>query len=143
MYKNMPWSKEKRREYMKEYNKKYREENREKLKQYEKERYNEERKERNKKYREANKEKYKEYDKERYKLYKNIKIIKQWKYSGLIHDDYDDLYEKYLNSTNCQECGCAYGKKGDGTSTFKCMDHDHTTGLFRNFLCCKCNLKRR
>ena len=129
MYKNMPWSKEKRREYMKKYRKKYYEDNKDKIKEQIKEYY------------EDNIDKVKEYrqtDKG-----KKVNLISHWKNKGLIHDDYDDLYEKYLNSTNCQECGCAYGKKGDGTSTFKCMDHDHTTGLFRNFLCCKCNLKRR
>jgi len=82
-------------------------------------------------YRENNPEKYKKYH-----------IIKDWKRNGLICDDYDKLYELYLESTNCEECDCKYSIKGDGVGRFRCMDHDHLTGLFRNFLCCKCNLRR-
>jgi len=73
---------------------------------------------------------------------KRLHTIDQWKYKGLIHDDYDRLYDAYLESTNCEECDVEYGVKGDGTMTFKCMDHDHQNGYFRNFLCSLCNIRR-
>ena len=69
--------------------------------------------------------------------------IYNWKKSGLVCDDYNELYENYLKSTHCEECGCQYGKIGDKSNRFKCMDHNHVTGLFRNFLCNRCNLERR
>jgi len=52
------------------------------------------------------------------------------------------LYNNYLSETHCDFCRIEFGKKGDGTGTFKCCDHDHETGLFRNFLCNLCNIKR-
>jgi len=73
---------------------------------------------------------------------KKVKTISSWKLRGLKCEDYDSLYCHFINSENCDECGIIYGEKGDGTGSFKCMDHDHQTGLFRNFLCQQCNLKR-
>jgi len=107
-----------------------------------------------------NREKINEYSKEYYKknkkkIYeqqkkyhqtpngKRSQIISNWKRYGLVSTDYNLLYENYLKSTNCEECGIEYGKFGDGTRTFKCMDHSHETGLFRNFICCRCNIRRR
>ena len=74
---------------------------------------------------------------------KKIKIL-DWKYNGL-RDDYDMVYDRYINSTHCEnpKCNVIYGKIGDGTGTWKCMDHDHTPGLennFRNILCNRCNV---
>ena len=73
--------------------------------------------------------------------------IYDWKKQGL-NDDYDMVYDRYINSNNCEnpKCNVVYGKKGDGTGTHKCMDHDHTPGLeknFRNILCCRCNVNLR
>tara|TARA_R110000772_G_C13020852_1_gene410562 strand:+ start:72 stop:560 length:489 start_codon:yes stop_codon:yes gene_type:complete len=73
---------------------------------------------------------------------KKTGIISKWKYRGIKSDNYDTLYDNYLKSTNCEECGIPYGKKGDGTRSVRCCDHDHSTGLFRNFLCASCNIKR-
>ncbi len=70
--------------------------------------------------------------------------IKNWKKSGLIDsdgDNYKSLYENYKKATNCDKCGCDFGVRGDGTGTFKCLDHDHATRLFRNFLCNTCNTR--
>ena len=120
----MAWSKEERLAYAKEYYQK----NKEKLKGYT----------------EKNKDKFKEYQKKYYKTPAGIKsrIIGGWKDKGIITDDYDVLYDRYLDCKNCEDCGCEYGKRGDGSGKFKCLDHDHETGLFRNFLCCGCNRKR-
>jgi len=69
-------------------------------------------------------------------------FIKTWKVRGLISEDYDALYAQYLNVTNCDNCLCVFGTFGDGTGTYKVMDHSHVTGLFRNFLCSNCNIAR-
>lgn len=111
-------------------------------------------------YRENNIEKIKEKDKQRYqdnieKILKQNKLyrktpegiksltISRWKLAGLIYEDYESLYGHYLNANNCDECGIKFGKYGGGVGgDWKCMDHCHETGAFRNFLCCKCNLSR-
>jgi len=74
---------------------------------------------------------------------KRSQTISNWKRHGLVSKDYNLLYNNYLASTNCEECGVEYGKMGDGTATHRCMDHCHETGLFRNFICCGCNIRRR
>ena len=118
----MPKTKEEKAAYQK----KYREKNKERISIQRKE-YREENKEkisiRRKEYREKNLE----------KVHKN-QIKSGWKRSGLICEDVDSLYCHYMNAKNCDECGVDFGKKGDGTGTFKCMDHSHITGIFRNFL---------
>ena len=112
----------KRKEYMKEYHEK----NKEKLKQQKKE------------YREKNKDKIKEYDQS--PQGKKIHIISDWKRNGLI-GDYDNIYDRYINTNNCDLCDIELceGQKG---SNKKCMDHDHITGLFRNVVCNTCNCKK-
>ena len=100
---------------------------------------------RQKEYREKNKEK----ESQRKKIYnktpngKKTKTITNWKIRRLVSTDYNLLYDNYLASTNCEECGIEYGKRGDGTGLFKCLDHCHETGLFRNYLCNNCNIRRR
>jgi len=97
-----------------------------------------------KKYREDNKERIIE-TRIKYKSSPNRKksyIIYNWKSRGIICDDYEALYNQYINVTNCDNCSIAFGSFGDGTGTHLCCDHDHKTGLFRNFLCNKCNLLR-
>ncbi len=121
------------KEYMKEYQKKYRQENKEKRKEYMKE------------YREKNKEKIKQQKKEYMKTEAGIKSnrIYNWKYIGLKHDNYDELYEYYLNCKNCQNCNIELTYDKRNTPTTKCMDHSHRTGEFRNILCFNCNIKRK
>ena len=114
-------------------NKKYREKNKEKLI------------EKCKIYYENNKEYFAEYNKIYNKSFKGVKsiTISRWKRYGLIYEDYDSLYEHYLNANNCDECGIEFGKIGGGVGDWKCMDHCHETGAFRNFLCNDCNVRRR
>jgi len=129
------------------YKKKYLEKNREKIKEYRKKYYENNREKiitTYKKYYENNKEK----ESERKKKYNQTpngiksKTISSWKKYGLQDENISALYDQYLNVTNCDECNVEFGKIGDGTNTWKCMDHCHKTGAFRNFLCNKCNLKR-
>ena len=131
------------KEYQKKYHKEWREKNKEKKKQIDKE------------YREKNKEKLKDQKKEYYEKnldkitnhYKTpecrkIARISKWRRRGVICDDFDELYERYLNTELCELCNCelTIGKR---TKTTKCLDHDHETGKFRNILCHSCNIKRR
>jgi len=60
--------------------------------------------------------------------------IYNWKRSGLICDDYNALYETYIKTMECQHC-----KKKFTKNNKRCMDHDHTTGLFRKIVCHRCN----
>ena len=65
--------------------------------------------------------------------------ISNWKIQGLI-DNYDKVYEIFEYTLFCDECRCDLDQC---SKSVKCMDHDHTTGLFRNILCKSCNSKRR
>ena len=98
----------------------------------------------NKKYRDNNKEKVAETNKKYDNTPAGIKMHKlaKWKNRGLICEDVDSLYCDYLNATNCDECGVVFGTFGDGSGTFKCLDHSHESGKFRNFLCLGCNTRR-
>ena len=66
--------------------------------------------------------------------YHKQSTIKNWKRIGLIYDDYDDLYEVYIKTMNCGHCN-----KEFKSTHHRQMDHDHTTGLFRNVVCASCN----
>ena len=74
-----------------------------------------------------------------FELYKNHKLfsLTTWKYRGLIHDDYDALYQAYIYATNCDLCGIEYKKRND-----RQMEHNHETGEFRNIVCKSCNLRK-
>mgnify|MGYP003651951938 CR=1 FL=1 len=130
------------KEKTKEYQKEYYENNKEKNKEYQKE-WNETNKEKIKEWREANKEYKKEYDKEFYKTEqgKKSKTIGRWKHRCIKSDDYDKLYEYYINVKNCEECEIELVEGNKSNS--RCLDHDHLTNLFRNVLCNSCNVKRK
>tara|TARA_R110000803_G_C11718477_1_gene287889 strand:- start:4 stop:384 length:381 start_codon:yes stop_codon:yes gene_type:complete len=94
-------------------------------------------KERLKKYRDENKEK----EKERLKKYRSTENgiksyrISKWKYRGMIHDDFDSVYEIYFHTWNCEYCGCEFKNTKD-----RCLDHNHETGEVRAILCNRCNV---
>tara|TARA_R110002110_G_scaffold76807_3_gene202078 strand:+ start:60 stop:392 length:333 start_codon:yes stop_codon:yes gene_type:complete len=104
----------------------------------------EEKKERNriscKNYYDNNEEKIKEYRQSPKE--KKRTTVKTWKRYGVKSEDYDLLYSNYLNSTECDNCKVSFGERGDGTNSWKCLDHSHETGEFRNFLCNYCNVLR-
>lgn len=64
------------------------------------------------------------------------KMISMWKKRGVVSEDYSKLYDDYLVITKCELCEVDLEGKGRNK---KCLDHDHTTGLFRNVLCNNCN----
>ena len=95
----------------------------------------EERKAYGKKWRENNKERIREYNQSQ-KGKKSSKIC-NWKQRGLLcnsDEEYEQIYSRWLNSEKCEKKGCKYEE-----DNIKHMDHDHSTGLFRNILCHRCN----
>ena len=58
----------------------------------------------------------------------------KWKSRGLNMDHFETIYQRYINSTNCEICNKPYKSTRD-----RCMDHCHKTGEFRNIVCQKCN----
>ena len=73
---------------------------------------------------------------------KKLQRIGMWKLRGLIHDDYNELYDKYINTEYCELCSVKLTEDRYNTPTTRVLDHDHQTGLFRNVLCHSCNVKR-
>jgi hypothetical protein len=65
--------------------------------------------------------------------YKRQMIVK-WKGRGVVYPDFNDLYDIYMNTLECQHC-----HKPFETSHDRCLDHNHETGLFRMILCQGCN----
>ena len=104
--------------------------------------YHAEHKDRAKAYREEHKQKKDDYMKEYRKTdaYKKSYRITNWKKSGVKCDDFNELYDKYNSTWNCEECNVEL-KEGNYKNK-KCLDHDHETGVFRNIICNRCNVIR-
>mgnify|MGYP003624815895 FL=1 len=94
-----------------------------------------------------NKKEYYQKNKDKIKKYhqspkgKMINTISSWKFNGLIcenREEYEYIYDRWLNSERCEECNKEYTE-----DNIKNMDHCHLTGLFRNILCHSCNMKRQ
>ena len=126
---------EKRKEYMKEwrkknkeYMKKYRLENKERASEY------------NKKHYQNNIDKKKEYDKKRGDKYRKTDngkksiLICKWRNRNVICDDFDAVYDRYINTTECEWC------EKDITEG-KCLEHNHYSGEIRGIVCHSCNLR--
>ena len=136
------------REYIRELNKQWRIDNRQKIKQYKIDnrqkikQYNidnrQKRKEQKKQYDIDNREKKKEQKKQWDIDNHDINTIKNWKRYGLIELQgvytYESLYEYYISITHCEVCNKKFKNSFD-----KCLDHCHTTNIFRWVLCRNCN----
>jgi len=64
-------------------------------------------------------------------------LFQSWKKRGVI-GNYDELYEYYHLINNCEKCDVLLNNSQQLTK--KCLDHDHSTGLFRKVLCWECNI---
>ena len=133
-------------EARKAYKKAYREKNREKFIEWQRawtERNQEKETARKKAYYEANKEKCDEKNKawNQSPEGKKYNTIRRWKRRGVVSDDFDALYEKYINTWKCEECDCDLVEGMYGANK-RVLDHCHETGEFRNILCNTCNTKR-
>ena len=60
-----------------------------------------------------------------------------WKRNGLIMDNFEEIYNKYIYATHCELCNKQFTKTID-----RQMEHDHQTGEFRNIVCNKCNTRK-
>jgi len=96
-----------------------------------------------KEYIEANKEHIVNYMREYRKDPKHKKAhrISNWKWQGMVCDDWDKMYEDYINMPNCEECGIEL--VSGRSRNARCLDHDHETGQIRNILCYACNSRRK
>lgn len=129
----MPFDK---KEYMKEYNKQYRANNKEKFKEYENK---PQRIKYIKDYAKKNKEHLQQKQKEWGETPTGIKSnkIKVWKKIGIrCNDEWEEVYDWYGRSTNCDICDKPFTASID-----KCLDHDHHLDGYniRGILCKKCN----
>jgi len=67
--------------------------------------------------------------------------ITRMKRLGIVSDDYEALYERFKNTTHCEDCNIELVGGNNGANR-KCTDHDHKTGVFRNIVCHTCNMRR-
>jgi hypothetical protein len=65
--------------------------------------------------------------------------IRNWrKKLDLSEDELEEIYERYINSFNCEICGKQYKNHQN-----RHMEHDHNTKKFRNVCCASCNQRRK
>ena len=117
--------------------------NKEKRKEYREKHYQENKesiREANDKWKAENKDKFKVYQKNYTKTPKGQKTLfkGKWKHRGLDMDTFEEAYQRYMDSSQCDKCGVVFDTENQKNR--KCMDHNHTTGLFRGILCSPCNV---
>tara|TARA_R110000796_G_scaffold222717_1_gene338917 strand:+ start:303 stop:779 length:477 start_codon:yes stop_codon:yes gene_type:complete len=71
--------------------------------------------------------------------------ISRWKRDGIVSNDWDATYERFMNTLNCEntECNVLLTTDRKMTETTKCLDHDHNKKdepNVRAVLCNNCNV---
>ena len=141
-------SEHEKKERKRESNRKYNENNKEKINERNRlyrENNKEKEKERHRLYNENNKEK----EKERLRAYgqteqgKRSYRIRKWRHRGIVCENFDNLYDYYINCKDCEHCGIELTVDKRSTPTTRCLDHCHESGMFRDVLCHSCNTKRK
>lgn len=72
---------------------------------------------------------------------KRYYTISNWKRVGILSEDYDDLYDRYVSCDTCENCRCEFSIKGDGVGNFRTLHHDHNSGEPLMFVCQPCNVR--
>ena len=131
-------NKEKVKEYQKGYNIANRDKVQQRQKEYQQKEYKKDPEKfhkRNKKWRDNNPEKVKAYLES--DLYKKLCKIASWKHHGIIQDDWDNIYDIYMNTTKCDYC-----LKDFKSTLDRNLDHNHNItdrNNIRGILCRVCN----
>ena len=63
--------------------------------------------------------------------------ISIWKSRGIITNDFNNVYDVYINTTNCDYCNKKFKNTLD-----RCLDHDHSikdNNNIRGIICRPCN----
>jgi hypothetical protein len=120
-------------EKRKECKKRWAEKNKEKINQRGREKY------------QRDKEKILQQQKQYYQTEKGKKVwrINNWKNKLKIKcDNFDKLYDRYINTEHCELCNIKLTEDKIRKPTTRCLDHDHQTRLVRNIVCQSCNVRR-
>lgn len=76
---------------------------------------------------------------------RRIALIRCWKKQGILYHDYNQLYHKFINTSNCELCNIKLTTDRYIKSTTRVCDHDHSitdNDNVRNIICQKCNRQR-
>lgn len=70
-----------------------------------------------------------------------IRTIGNWRHIN-VKGDLDEIYKLWLDAEYCESCLIKLGT-GNKSSDRKMMDHQHSSGHFRNIVCNSCNNYRQ
>lgn len=90
---------------------------------------------------------YRKNNQEKIRIYNNTPervkglTISRWKNTYQIKsNDFNELYNLYVNTNYCNVCGVGLTLGRYGNSR-KCLDHNHNTGLVNGIICKTCNTR--